>query len=87
MIKKKKARKMKYIREMCLIILEIRYFISCRKPPITAAQRVLCWFLGGAAMWINLIDTMMHVEDKEKTEEAEFSQLCGCRLGSVPLPK
>jgi hypothetical protein len=21
-----------------------------------------CWFLGGAAMWIDLIDTMMHVE-------------------------
>jgi hypothetical protein len=46
-----------------------------------------CWFLGGAAMWIDLIDTMMHMEDKEKTEEAEFSQLCGCRLGSVPPPR
>jgi hypothetical protein len=38
-------------------------------------------------MWIDLIDTMMHIEDKEKTEEAEFSQLCDCRLGSVPPPR
>jgi hypothetical protein len=38
-------------------------------------------------MWIDLIDTMMHIEDKEKTEEAEFSQLCGCRLGSVLPPR
>jgi hypothetical protein len=38
-------------------------------------------------MWIDLIDTMMHIEDKEKTEEAEFSQLYCCRLGSVPPPR
>jgi hypothetical protein len=25
-------------------------------------SRRRCWFLGGAAMWIDLIDTMMHVE-------------------------
>jgi hypothetical protein len=22
----------------------------------------VCWFLGGTAMWIDLIDTMMHIE-------------------------
>jgi hypothetical protein len=37
-------------------------------------------------MQVNLIDTMMMWKDK-KTEEAEFSQLCGCRLGSGTLSR
>jgi hypothetical protein len=38
-------------------------------------------------MWIDLIDTTMLVYDKEKMEEAEFSQLYGCRLGSILPPR
>jgi hypothetical protein len=38
-------------------------------------------------MWIDLIIIIMYIEGQEKIEEAEFSQLCGCCLSSVPPPR
>jgi hypothetical protein len=54
-----------------------RDFLECAQ--VVALSACNCWFLGGAAMWIDLIDTMMHIEGQGEDEGS-----CDEVIGIVP---
>jgi hypothetical protein len=50
------------LRRPCHKLRRPRYKPRRSPPNCPRHGRNICWFLGGAAMWIDSIDTMMHIE-------------------------